>query len=181
MYSIYFSLFSLTETYLYNSIHMNRKSQRHQTSFLSFRYYCLIKYLLNLSRFCNNVQIMHSLRHRRNAGCNGVLPLTNMFTRYHSYPALRFIPSLQLSLEKAIIFIIHFKTISIRTFRRYTLRSYKFNDCNHSPKYSTIHIYTCKISILAYVYNVELLPHLSFHRCVFSELVLLELILGFIY
>ena len=119
---------------------MNGKSQTHQTSFLSFRYYCLIKYLLNLSRFCNNVQIMHSLRHGRNAGCNGVLPLTNMFTRYHSYPALRFIPSLQLSLEKAIIFIIHFKTISIRTFRRYTLRSYKFNDCNHSPKYSTIHI-----------------------------------------
>ena len=110
MYGI--SLFlstSLFETHPYNFTHMNRKSQTHQTSFLSFRYYCLIKYLLNLSRFCNNVQIMHSLRHGRNAGCNGVLPLTNMFTRYHSYPALRFIPSLQLTKEKAFIFIIYFK------------------------------------------------------------------------
>ena len=142
--------------------------------FLSFKSYCLIKYLLKLSRFCNNVQIMHSLRHRRNAGCNGVLPLTNMFTRYHSYPALRFIPSRQLTKEKAFILIIYFKTNSIRTFRRYTLRSYNFNDCNHSPKYS-IHIYACKISILAYVCNVKLQPHLSFHHFIFSELGILEL------
>ena len=139
----------------------------------------MIKYLLNLSRFCNNVQIMHSLRHRRNAGCNGVLPLTNMFTRYHSYPALRFIPSLQLTWAKAIIFIFNFQNISIRTFSRYTLRSYKFNDCNHSPKYPTIHIYTCKISILAYVYNVKLQPHLSFHRFYFSEQGILDRSLGF--
>ena len=154
---------------------MNGKSQKHQTSFLSFRYYCLIKYLLNLSRFCNNVQIMHSLRHRRNAGCNGVLPLTNMFTRYHSYPALRFIPSLQLTKEKAFIFYHLLQNFSIRSFSRFTLRSYKFNDCNHSPKYSSIHIYTCKISILAYVYNVHLQPHLSFHRFSFSELGILVL------